>query len=181
MSMGSGSVFTIGHGNHSQQIFREQLRHAGVSYVVDVRSAPYSRFQPDFSREPLAHFLKEDRIGYVFMGDLLGGRPADESCYIDGRVDYAIVRSKEFFVQGISRLKKAYGKGFSICLLCSEGHPSHCHRSKLVAEALVDDGIEVSHIMPDGSHRSQAEVIADLTDGQFSLFAEHFKSRKVYR
>ncbi len=179
--MATGRVFTIGHGNHSREAFLEQLSRAEVSYVVDVRSAPYSRFQPDFSREPLVQFLQQSHVGYVFMGDLLGGRPKDGDCYADGKVDYTKTRTKDFFIRGIARLKKAYEQGLSVCLLCSEGQPSQCHRAKLVAAALVDEGIDVTHILPDGSRRSQAGVIAELTDGQSSLFADHFVSRKAYR
>jgi uncharacterized protein (DUF488 family) len=179
--MATGRVFTIGHGNRSRVALLEQLTRAEISYVVDVRSAPYSRYQPEFSREPLGQFLRENRVHYVFMGDLLGGRPKDGDCYTDRKVDYTKVRAKEFFVQGIARLKSAYEQGLCICLLCSEGQPSQCHRAKLVSAALADEGINVLHLLPDGSRRSQAEVIAELTNGQGSLFAEHFASRKGYR
>ena len=177
----AGRVFTIGHGTHTREALLEHLTRSQVLYVVDVRSAPYSRFQPEFSREPLEQFLNGNGVHYVFMGDLLGGRPQDEDCYTDGRVDYAKTRSKDFFIQGIARLKKAYEQGLQICLLCSEGQPSQCHRAKLVAPALADEGIEVTHLLPDGSRRTQAEVIAQVTGGQGSLFAEHFVSRKSYR
>lgn len=179
--MARGRIFTIGYGKRSQKGLLEQLSHAGVSYVVDVRSAPYSRFQPEFSREPLAQSLRESHIKYVFMGDLLGGRPKDDDCYTDGKVDYTKTRTKDFFIRGIARLRKAHEQGLNICLLCSEAEPSQCHRAKLVATVLVDEGIEVNHILPDGSHQSQAEVIATITNGQPSLFGEHFVSRKAYR
>ena len=179
--MAIGRIFTIGHGNHTRAALLRQLTQADVSYVVDVRSVPYSRFQPDFSREPLDEFLRENRVRYVFMGDLLGGRPKEDDCYTDGKVDYTKTRKKDFFVRGIARLKDAYEQGLSICLLCSEGQPSQCHRAKLVSAALADEGVEVLHLLSDGSRRTQAEVIAELTNGQGSLFAEHLLSRKAYR
>lgn len=179
--MATGRVFTIGHGNHSREALLEQLTQAEISFLVDVRSAPYSKYQPEFSREPLESFLRESRVRYVFMGELLGGRPKDDDCYTDGKVDYTKTRAKDFFVRGIGRLKSAYEQGLTICLLCSEGQPSQCHRAKLVSVALGDEGIDVTHILPDGSRRTQAQVIAELTNGQSSLFAEHFVSRKAYR
>jgi len=179
--MANGRVFTIGYGNHSRAEVLQQLSRVEVSYLVDVRSAPYSRHQPDFSREPLELFLRDNGVRYVFMGDLLGGRPKDDECYTDGKVDYTKTRAKDFFVRGIARLKSAYEQGFNICLLCSEGQPSQCHRAKLVGTALADEGIDVLHLLPDGSRRTQAEVIAELTNGQGSLLAEHFVSRKAYR
>jgi uncharacterized protein (DUF488 family) len=179
--MAIGRIFSIGHGSHSRATFLKQVAEANVSYVVDVRSAPYSRYQPDFAREPLDQFLRQNNIRYVFMGDLLGGRPKDDDCYTDGKVDYTKTREKEFFARGIARLKSAYEQGFTICLLCSEGQPSQCHRAKLVSVALADEGLDVLHLLPDGSRRTQAEVIGELTHGQSSLFAEHLVSRKAYR
>lgn len=179
--MATGRIFSIGYGSNSQSTILEQLRLARVGYVIDVRSSPYSRFQPDFSREPLTASLNSNDMKYVFMGDLLGGRPKDDDCYTDGHVDYTKTRSKDFFIRGIDRLKTAYGKGLNICMLCSEGHPSQCHRSKLIGEVLVDHGIGVTHILPNGSTKSQSEVISELTDGQSDMFGDQFKSRKSYR
>lgn len=179
--MATGRVFTIGHGNHTREALLQRLTHAEVGYVVDVRSSPYSRFQPEFSREPLERFLHENRVRYMFMGDLLGGRPADEGCYTEGKVDYTKTRTKDFFVRGLTRLRSAHEQGLTICLICSEGQPSQCHRSKLLGVALAGEGIDVAHILPDGSHRTQAQVIAELTNGQGSLFTEHFVSRRTYR
>lgn len=179
--MGTGRIFSIGYGSQTQSELLNQLARAKISYVIDVRSSPFSRFQPDFSREPLAKSLKDNNIKYVFMGDLLGGRPKDDDCYTDGRVDYRKTRSKDFFCKGIDRLKTAHSKGLSICMICSEGQPSQCHRSKLIGEALVEHGIDVTHILPNGSTKSQSEVIAELINGQSDMFGEEFLSRKSYR
>lgn len=181
MIMTTGQIFSIGYGSRPQSEVIDQLVHAKIAYVIDVRSSPFSRFQPDFCREALSESLKHRGIIYVFMGDLLGGRPKDNECYTQGRVDYAKTRSKEFFLKGIDRLKTAYSKGLNICMICSEGDPSQCHRSKLIGEVLVEHGIEVTHILPDGDTKSQADVIAQLTDGQSDMFGDQFVSRKTYR
>lgn len=180
-SMATGQVFSIGYGSQTQSEVLARLARAKITYVVDVRSSPFSRFQPDFSREPLSAALNDREIKYVFMGDLLGGRPKDYDCYTDGRVDYTKTRAKEFFRKGIARLKTAHSKGLNICMICSEGHPSQCHRSKLIGEALVEHGIDVTHFLPDGDTKSQAEVIAQLTNGQSDMFGDQFLSRKTYR
>lgn len=181
MKMAVGQIFTIGYGTRSPNEILERLKSVGVTYVIDVRSSPYSRYQPDFSREQLERSLNDSRIKYVFMGDLLGGRPKDADCYTDGKVDYSKTKTKDFFRHGLDRLKKAHAQGLRICLICSEAQPSQCHRAKLISAALVDEGVEVTHILPDGSRRSQADVIAELTKGQHSLFDEHFVSRNTYR
>ncbi|WP_081996070.1 DUF488 domain-containing protein [Croceibacterium mercuriale] len=176
-----GRFFSIGYGSNTQEAVLERLRLTGVKYLIDVRSMPYSKFQPDFSREPLSMALQNAEIKYVFMGDVLGGRPTDDECYTDGKVDYEKVRAKDFFRHGITRLKRAYEQSLAVCLFCSEGHPSQCHRAKLIAVALSDDGIDVTHILPDGSALSQSQVIDQLTDRQTSFFEESFTSRKKYR
>jgi uncharacterized protein (DUF488 family) len=179
--MRTGRIFSVGHGGQSRKDVVARLRAANVGYLIDVRSSPYSAYQPDFSRVELEKSLSASEPKYVFMGDLLGGRPRDSSCYTEGKVDYAKVREKDFFVRGIERLKSAYRQGLSVCLICSEGQPSQCHRAKLVGAALAEDGIDVRHLMPDGSERSQSDVMLDITNGQNSLFQESFTSRKVYR
>lgn len=179
--MTTGRVFSIGYGSQTQTDVLDQLARAKITYVIDVRSSPFSRYQPDFSREPLSKSLKGRDIKYVFMGDLLGGRPKDDDCYTDGRVDYHKTREKDFFKRGIDRLKSAHAQGLNICMICSEGQPSQCHRSKLIGEALVEHGIDVTHLLPDGASKSQADVIAELTDGQTDMFGDPFLSRKTYR
>lgn len=179
--MEKGHVFTIGHGSHSQDSLLEQLTQKQISYLIDVRSIPYSRYQPEFSQRPLEQLLRERSLRYVFMGDLLGGRPKANDCYTDGKADYSKIREKDFFLRGIDRLKNAYQQGLRICLLCSEGHPSQCHRSKLICAALEDQGISSTHLLPDGSQCSQAEIMTELTQNQRDLFGEHFTSRKSYR
>lgn len=175
------SVYTIGYGGRSMDDVVAQLLHAEVRFVVDVRSVPHSRYQPEFSKQPLAATLGRRGIRYVFMGPQLGGRPDDPDCYTDGHVDYEKCRSKDFFLEGIHRIRSAYKQGIPICLLCSEGKPWQCHRSKLIGTVLESEGIPVLHLAPKAQVLSQAAVIAKITGGQQSLFGDHLLSRKAYR
>jgi uncharacterized protein (DUF488 family) len=180
MPTSSQAIYTIGQGRLSRVDVLERLRENQISYLVDVRSTPYSTFEPEFSRPLLERYLEAAGIRYVFMGHLLGGRPQDRDCYTDGHVDYATVRSKDFFLRGMARLKSAYNMAIPICLLCSEGEPSQCHRAKLIGQALAEDGIPVVHLLPDATQLSQSEVIDQLTNGQGALFDLGLKSRKAY-
>jgi uncharacterized protein (DUF488 family) len=149
-----------------------------------VRSQPYSNYQPDYSREQLAHKLDSLNIKYVFMGDLLGGRPKDIDCYTDGKVDYEKCQAKSFFKQGIDRVKDASRKGLRIVLMCSELKPQECHRSKLIGQVLEDEGFEIAHIDESGALMSQQGVIDRLLSGQQLSLLEPTKlvttSRKRY-
>jgi uncharacterized protein (DUF488 family) len=174
-------LYTIGYGSRTMEQFIGALRAHQVAYVIDVRSAPYSKFKPEFSKAALEMALQRQGLRYVFMGDLLGGQPDDRDCYIEGKVDYEKVRTKAFFQAGLDRLKAAYERRLPAALMCSEGRPEQCHRTKLIGEALSSLGIPVTHIDEDGQVRSQTEVIARLTGGQLDLFgAPAFTSRKRY-
>lgn len=173
-------LYTIGYGSRTMEEFLAVLRAHEVEYVIDVRSAPYSKFKPEFSKASLAAVLKRHGFHYVFMGDLLGGQPDAPDCYSDGKVDYDKVRTKPFFQAGLDRLKSARQQGLRVALMCSEGRPELCHRVKLIGEALESLGIPVAHIDEDGQLRSQSEVIHRLTGGQLDLFGPAFTSRKRY-
>jgi uncharacterized protein (DUF488 family) len=167
-----GRVLTIGHGGRTMQQFIELLHREHVEYLLDVRSSPYSRFQPEFSQGSLKAFLEKSGIRYVFVGDSLGGRPSDGSVYRDGRVDYVLCRAKPWFKQGIARIEASQQGGHVIALMCSEGKPETCHRSKLIGVDLAERGIGPQHIDEDGQLVDQESVMLRLTGGQRLLWNE---------
>lgn len=169
-----GCIYTIGHGGRTIDEFIHELSDHAVQFVIDVRSVPYSRYQPEFSKRSLERNLLEHQVKYVFMGNELGGRPTDAECYTNGRIDYSKCQSKAFFLRGIERVKSAYQQGYRICLLCSERKPWKCHRSRLIGAALQDEGIEVLHLLPDGTVGTQDEVIREVTGGQVNLFGTEY-------
>ncbi len=162
-------IYTIGYGNRSITDFIGLLQKYKINFLIDVRSRPYSRYNPDFSKEALERKLKQARISYVFMGDTLGGRPNDSTCYVDGKVNYAKVREKAFFQNGIGRIQTAWEKQLYVALMCSESKPHECHRSKLIGVTLFKEGIDVAHIDEDGMIKNQEEVIQILEGLQPSL------------
>jgi uncharacterized protein (DUF488 family) len=178
---GHGALYTIGYGSRSLQEFIALLQSFQIDQVLDVRTAPYSRFKPEFSKESLENALKNRRIDYLFMGQELGGQPKDPDCYTNGKVDYDKVRTAPFFQSGLARLKELTEQSGRPALLCSEGRPEECHRSKLIGEALAAEGIPMWHIDETGILRTHGEVIDRLTGGQMDLFGQPaFQSRKRY-
>ena len=174
-------IYTIGYGSRSITELIEVLHQHGIAYLIDVRSAPYSRYKPEFSKAPLAKALEQHGIRYVFMGDTLGGRPDDETCYVNGKVDYEKVKATAFYQRGIQRLHTAFTQQRNVVLMCSEGKPEECHRCKLVGATLTTQNIPVIHIDENNEQLTQEQVIERLTGGQLSLFGEEtFHSRKKY-
>ena len=139
-------IFTIGHSNHSLEAFLDLLAGHGVAVVADVRSAPYSRFNPQFNRDALAAALKARGIDYLYLGRELGGHPDDPACYEGGRIRYERVARTSGFREGVARVVDAAATG-RIALMCAEKEPLDCHRTLLVARALDGEGMAVAHIL----------------------------------
>ena len=153
-------LYTIGHGTRKSEDFLSLLKQFNIEYLIDVRSIPHSRFNPQYNQKTLKVFLEKNEIRYVFMGDTLGGRPKDPSCYDgDGKVNYDLLKTKDFFHEGIERLKTAYEKDLTVAIMCSESKPQECHRSKLIGSVLDADNIIVSHIDEIGTLKDQASVM----------------------
>lgn len=175
-----GTLLTIGYGNRPLDEVLGQLRHESVQFLIDVRSNPQSKFNPDFSGEPLERSLQATGIKYVFMGDTLGGRPDDMSCYENGHVIYERVRERPFFQKGLERLLSAVAQRLVVCILCSESNPADCHRTKLIGVALSAAGVDVVHLCKNGERLSQAQLMASLESLQGDLFGAQLRSRKAY-
>lgn len=182
--MAETPIYTIGYGVRESAAFLDVLQANSIQYLIDLRSSPYSSYKPEFSRSALQEFLEANGIRYIFMGDALGGQPDDATCYTDGKVDYEKVAQKSFYRSGVERLHEATRQGRRLALMCSEGKPENCHRSKLVGKTLSAEGIEVLHIDEKDAVVSQKDVLMRLTGGQPSLFGDEFfrfTSRKRYR
>ena len=176
-------IFTIGYGSRSIEQFIDVLKVHQIAYLIDVRSAPYSRYKPEFSKEALDAELGRHGIRYVYMGDTLGGHPDNKECYdSNGKVDYDRVKKTENYQVGINRLQKAVAQKQCVALMCSEGKPENCHRSKLIGETLEKRNVPITHIDENNEPQSQMHIIDRLTGGQMPLFGEdEFQSRKRYQ
>ncbi len=172
LTEGGGGVFTIGHPNHSIARFIELLKGASITAVADVRSSPFSRHNPQFNREALKAELKRSGIRYEFLGHELGARSKDPAVYENGRVRYDRLAATELFAEGLTRVRIG-AKHYRIALMCAEKEPLDCHRTVLVARALAEKGLEVSHILADGSvepHAATVERLLSITGETATLF-----------
>jgi uncharacterized protein (DUF488 family) len=147
---GRPSIFTIGHSNHPIGAFLEMLKANEIRLVVDVRTIPRSRHNPQFNTDILASALKDEGIGYRHL-PLLGGlrhpkkdsiNSAWENDSFRGFADYM---QTEGFAAGLSELL-AIGREQRTAVMCAEALPWRCHRS-LIADALLVREVTVMHIM----------------------------------
>jgi len=170
------TLYTIGHSSLSLDEFLSHLNAHNIRVLVDVRSAPYSRYVPHYNKANLQAFLLENQVDYRFAGDYLGGRPKDAEAYTDGKipdedtkrasflklVQYEDVMKSEQYQKGINRLldivRETAAQGSNVAIMCSEGNPHECHRHHLIARSLIDptmkvtdETIEIYHITKDGN------------------------------
>ncbi|MBU4501375.1 MAG: DUF488 domain-containing protein [Nanoarchaeota archaeon] len=144
------TIYTIGHSNVDIQVFLGLLRGKGIGVLVDVRSVPFSKYATQFNRENIEKELKKAGIEYVFMGDVLGGKPEDTGCYINGNVIYEKVMSKQWYREGISKLIGIASRRRTV-IMCSEEDPNKCHRNLLVSQSLLRGWLTVLHIRGNGN------------------------------
>ncbi len=176
MSALTHPVLTVGHSTHTIEIFLALLAQHEVTALADVRSAPYSRVNPQFNREALEQSLIAHGIKYVFLGRELGARSNDRTCYENGRVQYARLARTDLFRSGIERVIRG-ANDYRIVLMCAEREPLECHRTLLVARALAELGIVVQHILADGRLESQEAAMERLVNVAGFSHQDLFRSR----
>ncbi len=157
-------IYTIGHSDHTTPVFVDLLYRHDITLVVDVRSQPYSRWMPQFNREILARDLDVAGVAYQFMGDVLGGHPDDPAMYDPGqeRPDYQRLEQTPTYHAGIDRLLDL-ARTERVAVMCSEGDHHQCHRNLLITQTLLERGIRVLHVQPDGKEIDGERMARQLT------------------
>jgi uncharacterized protein (DUF488 family) len=164
------TIWTIGHSNHSWEAFQALLSGERIETIVDVRSYPYSRFAPQFNREPLADTLDRAGVVYHFQGAALGGRPQSPEHYdAEGHALYEPMSERPQFRAAINSLL-AGATSQRLALLCACGKPDDCHRRLLVGRVLAQHGARLRHVLPDGSTAEESEVKLPAEEEQTNLF-----------
>lgn len=142
-------IFTIGHSTRSIENFLEILKYYQITELVDIRTIPKSRHNPQFNGPDLAHVLRNHHIGYRHQKNLGGLRHAHADSINTGWINasfrgFADYMQTEEFNNGIQELIKiAHNK--VVVIMCAEAVPWRCHRS-LIGDALLVRGIEVEDI-----------------------------------
>lgn len=151
------TLWTIGHSNHPIGSFTGLLQAAAIATLVDVRSHPASRFCPHFNRLALAEALAAAGIGYRWLGAALGGKPRGPALMRGRLPDYARMAATVEFSSGIKELIEIAEAG-PAAIMCAEKNPLDCHRTHLVTPALAARGVEVVHLLADGTSLPHREL-----------------------
>ena len=156
-------IYTIGHSTHEAEKFVSLLQQHRVDLLIDVRSTPYSRWNPQYNRENLIETLQEHSIDYEFVGQELGARSEDSNCYENNRVSYKLLAITPLFQAGIEKVR-LLADCRTLALVCAEKEPLVCHRTILVARALETDQYGVLHILEDGDTQTHGQAMDRLCE-----------------
>lgn len=171
---GARAVFTVGHSNVSQEAFVTLLKSHSIDVLVDVRSAPYSKYVPHFNGDALKQAVVRSGIKYLYLGGELGGRPRAREYYDEkGHVRYDLIAASPEFHEGIERLLRGIQE-HRVALMCNEEDPHDCHRRLLVGRVLTERGVTVLHIRGDGRVQTEAELVEADRKGMLAEIQQEF-------
>lgn len=169
-------LFTVGHSKHSAGAFVALLKKHDITAIADVRSDPYSKFNPQFNRESIQNVLGEHTISYVFLGQELGARRDERECYVDGKARYDLIAKTPAFARGLERIRNGM-RTHRVALMCAERDPVTCHRMILVTRHLRSASSAISHIREDGTAEPSHQAEARLVELFFPDGRDLFRSR----
>ena len=179
------TILTIGHSTRTLDEFVGMLEAYGVTLVVDVRTVPRSRHNPQFNKETLPTSLKKYGIKYIHMPDIGGlRRPKHDSVNLAwrngsfrGYADY--MQTKEFTDNLLKII--ALARENRLALMCAEALPWRCHRS-LISDALVVRNVKVEHIISATSlinHQLNEMAHVEGTKITYPLFTKETPQRTL--
>lgn len=184
------AIFSIGCGRKEEDKFLRELNSFKIEFVIDVRSNPYSRWVEGYNRENLERLVKDNNIDYLFMGNVIGGKPLSNDFFDeDGFYDYKKMAEHWAFSGGLSKIKNFCDQGKTFAILCAEQDPLLCHRTRLIGRELYfRHGINTMHIIGVDKCISQIDAMIKLTKGEWNpngdLFGSfedpYFKSSKPF-
>ena len=158
-------VLTIGHADHETEFFVEGLlKPAGVACVIDARTRPISRKQPQFNRKAIADILQAAGIAYEYQGYLLGEKPGERNLYsAAGIPDFPRMAKTPAFRKGMEIiLEKA--AVHTLAIMCAPRDPAECHRGLHLAQELARHGVQTAHILPGrGNPLKHEDLLKSLT------------------
>lgn len=145
----STTIFTIGHGTKTTLELIKELKLNGIQAVADVRSTPYSKYNPQHNREVLKSQLLANGIGYRHI-PALGGRYSEKPNTPEWQSALQIIQKEA----GINK----------IAIMCSESDPfKMCHRHLWIEPDLIKNGCNVIHILKGGKTKATVRKAEQVT------------------
>lgn len=161
-------IYTIGHSTRTIEEFMALLKSQNIEQLIDIRTIPKSRYNPQYMQDSLAASLDESGINYQYLKELGGLRPRVEHSINEGWRNesfrnYADYMQTEQFTDGIDKLIQLADKKTTV-IMCAEAVPWRCHRS-LVGDALLARNIDVVDIIGATNSKEHALTSFALVNG----------------
>lgn len=152
-------IYTIGHSNHSITYFLELLNSYKIDCIVDIRSIPNSRYNPQFNKSNLRKKLNLNGKIYLSFAKEFGAYRHEEDVQDrNNKTDYQKVYQSNSFLTGVRRLGEGLRKNYKIALMCAEAQPLDCHRFSMISKFLHRNQFDVWHILKDKTLISHAQA-----------------------
>ena len=179
------TVFTIGHSTRTLGEFIQLLKSYGVTLLVDVRTVPRSRHNPQFNKETLPASLRPEGVRYIHMPEIGGlRRPKRDSVNLAWRNSsfrgYADFMQTKEFADNLLKIMELAREN-CLALMCAEALPWRCHRS-LISDALVVRHVKVQHIISAAStitHELNEMARVEGTKITYPLFIKETSQRTL--
>jgi len=151
-------LYSIGHSTHPLSRFLELMEQHEIKVLVDVRTTPFSRWAPHFSKKPLEKALTDSGITYLYFGKEMGGKPKNPAYYDEaGQVSHQLIAASAPFRDKLARLVELSARSRA-AVMCGEEDPTACHRRLLVGSALAEHHVALRHIRGDGRLQSESDL-----------------------
>ena len=171
-------LYTIGCSNRTPDNFLNVLKKYNIQVIVDVRSAPYSSFTPQFNKEALRKLLIDNGMTYLSFANEFGARRKEDTVYTNNYVDFSKVNKLDIFKNGIDRILNGLKKEYVIALMCTEYNPIDCHRFSMVSRAFSKiPNISIIHIFDEKKYVTNEELEEKMLK-EFKLQPELFETRE---
>lgn len=156
-------IYTIGHSNRTITEFIDLLKLHSIAQLVDIRTIPKSRHNPQFGQEELKGSLKKAHISYIYVSELGGLRPTvkhsiNDAWHNASFRNYADHMQTDEFEKGLKKLIEI-SRQTTTAIMCAEAVPWRCHRS-LVSDALLARDIPVCEII--GKNHAQKHKLTSF-------------------
>ena len=170
MTQASRRVYTVGHSTRPIEVFIELLKSFEITHLVDVRTIPRSRRNPQFNKESLPEPMGAVSIAYTHIPGLGGLRkPLPDSVNTAWRNEsfrgYADYMGTPAFDENLQRLIELIDTEAAVAIMCAEALPWRCHRS-LIADALLVRGFQVTDIFDAGKSQPHSLTTFAKVDGE---------------
>lgn len=166
-------IFTIGHSTRPIEEFIGLLKLHKITQLVDIRTIPHSRYNPQFGQDELKESLEKGGIHYFYLEKLGGLRPPvkhsiNDAWHNESFRNYADYMQTDEFREGLESLIDIADEGVT-AIMCAEAVPWRCHRS-LVSDALLVRGIEADEIITDKEPHIHTLTSFAVVDGTTIIY-----------